>query len=88
MPLTMPVRTREDLAGQHVVVDELVQVQSRHWVGDVTAGERHEDFHAVRLIHRATCPRPTPTHVVEVDGSTITNASFGQRTNAKETVDA
>ena len=24
----------------------------------------------MRLIYRATCPRPTPAHVVEVDGST------------------
>ena len=64
------VREVHEETGQEVVVDELVQVQSRHWVGDVAAGERHEDFHAVRLIHRAICPRPTPAHVVEVDGST------------------
>lgn len=64
------VREVHEETGQEVVVDELVQVQSRHWVGDVAAGERHEDFHAVRLIYRATCPRPTPAHVVEVDGST------------------
>lgn len=69
-PVDGVVREVYEETGQHVVVDELVQVQSRHWVGDVTAGERHEDFHAVRLIHRATCPRPTPAHVVEVDGST------------------
>lgn len=69
-PVDGVVREVHEETGQEVVVDELVQVQSRHWVGDVAAGERHEDFHAVRLIHRATCPRPTPAHVVEVDGST------------------
>lgn len=69
-PVDGVVREVFEEAGQDVVVDELVQVQSRHWVGDVAAGERHEDFHAVRLIHRATCPRPTPARVVEVGGST------------------
>lgn len=68
------VREVDEEAGQRVVVDELVQVQSRHWVGEVASGDKHEDFHAVRLIHRASCPHPTPAHVVEVDGSTAAAA--------------
>lgn len=73
-PLDGVVREVHEEAGQHVVVDELVQVQSRHWVGDVASGDKHEDFHAVRLIHRASCPHPRPAHVVEVDGSTAAAA--------------
>lgn len=73
-PLDGVVREVHEEAGQHVVVDALVQVVSRHSVGDVTVGERHEDFHAVGLIHLATCPRPTAAHVVEVDGSTAAAA--------------
>lgn len=69
-PLRGVVREVHEEAGQHVVVDELVQVQSMHWVDEgATSGER-EDFHAVRLIYRAHCPRPTAAHVVEIDGST------------------
>lgn len=69
-PVDGAVREVHEEAGQVVVVDELVQVQSRHWIGDVAAAESPEDFHAVRLIHRATCPEPGPAWVVEVDGST------------------
>ncbi len=64
------VREVHEESGQHVVVDDLVQIQSQHWVGETGPGEGHENFHAVRLIYRARCPRPTPAHVVEVDGST------------------
>lgn len=73
-PLDGVVREVHEEAGQHVVVDALVQVQSLHWIGDVAAGDRHEDFHAVRLIHSATCPVPTAARVVEVDGSTAAAA--------------
>lgn len=73
-PLDGVVREVHEEAGQQVVVDGLVQVQSRHWIGDVAVGERHEDFHAVRLIHAATCPHPTPARVIEVDGSTAAAA--------------
>lgn len=69
-PVDGVVREVYEEAGQHVIVDDLVQVQSMHWVGEVGAGGEPEDFHAVRLIYRADCPRPTPAHVVEIDGST------------------
>lgn len=63
-PLHGVVREVHEETGQHAVVEDLVQVQSMHWVDD------DEDFHAVRLIYRAHCPSPTAAHVVEVDGST------------------
>lgn len=69
-PVHGVVREVHEEAGQHVLVDDLVQVQSQHWVGEPASSEEREDFHAVRLIYRARCPRPTPAHVVEVDGST------------------
>lgn len=75
-PLDGVVREVQEEAGQDVVVEALVQVQAPHWIGDVSAGERHEDFHAVRLIHLATCPEPTPARVVEIDGSTAAAAWF------------
>lgn len=73
-PLDGVVREVQEEAGQDVLVDALVQVQAAHWIGDVSAGQRHEDFHAVRLIHLATCPEPTPARVVEIDGSTAAAA--------------
>lgn len=70
-PLAAVVREVHEETGQHVLVDDLVQVQSTHRVGP-RGGEcgAHEDFHAVRLIHRAHCPRPGAARVVELDGST------------------
>lgn len=69
-PIHGVVREVHEEAGQHVLVDDLVQVQSTHWVTADAPAHQHEDFHAVRLIYRAHCPRPTPAHVVEIDGST------------------
>lgn len=63
-PVDGVVREVHEEAGQHVVVDELVQVQSMHWRGE------SEDFHAVRLVYRARCPEPTQARVIEIDGST------------------
>jgi 8-oxo-dGTP pyrophosphatase MutT (NUDIX family) len=63
-PVDAVVRECYEETGQHVVVDELVQVQSMHWRGE------SEDFHAVRLVYRARCPEPTQARVIEIDGST------------------
>lgn len=65
-PVDAVVRECHEETGQQVVVDELVQVQSQRRQGF----EPEEDFHAVRLIYRAHCPRPTTARVLEVDGST------------------
>ncbi|MGO1165628.1 MAG: NUDIX hydrolase, partial [Janibacter sp.] len=70
-PLDGVVREVHEETGQDAVPGDLVQVQSSHRIGPVRADEgRSEDFHALRLIYPATCPRPTPATVVEVDGST------------------
>ena len=63
-PVDATVREVWEEAGQEVLVEELVQVQTMHWAGE------GEDFHAVRLIHRAQCPHPRPARVIEVGGST------------------
>lgn len=63
-PLDAVVREVHEETGQHVEVGDLVQVQSKHYV------DAQENFHAVRLIYLADCPRPTAARVVEIDGST------------------
>ena len=56
-----------------MVVEALVQVQAAHWIGDVSAGERHEDFHAVRLIYAARCDNPRDPVVHDVGGTTASS---------------
>lgn len=63
-PVAGVVREVHEETGQHAIVEDLVQVQSMHWV------DEGEDFHAVRLVYRAHCPSPTTAQVVEIDGST------------------
>jgi len=46
----------------------LVDVMTQHWVGRSSRGL--EDYHAVRLLHVARCPRPTRPVVHDVGGST------------------
>ena len=48
---------------------ELALVQTSHWVGRAPGG-RVEDFHAVRIVYRATCPAPTEPVVHDVGGTT------------------
>ena len=54
---------------QQIVLGELIKVQTSHWVGRSPYGTI-EDFHAVRLIYRATCPHPTDPVVVDMGGTT------------------
>lgn len=63
-PLDAVVREVHEETGQNVEVGDLVQVQSKHHV------DAQEDFHALRLVYLADCPRPTAARVVEIDGST------------------
>ena len=44
-------------------------MQTSHWVGRAPGG-RVEDFHAVRIVYRATCPAPTEPVVHDVGGTT------------------
>lgn len=55
--------------GQRIVLGPLVLVQSQHWVGRAPSGVV-EDYHAVRIVYRATCPEPTPIVIHDVGGTT------------------
>jgi 8-oxo-dGTP pyrophosphatase MutT (NUDIX family) len=68
-PVEAVVREVWEEADQRVEVDELVLVQSQHWVGRAPGG-RPEDYHAVRLIHRASCVEPHDPVVNDVGGTT------------------
>ena len=68
-PVDAVVREVDEETGQAVAVGELVLVQSSHWVGRSPHGGV-EDFHAVRLIYRATCAEPTDPVVHDQGGTT------------------
>jgi ADP-ribose pyrophosphatase YjhB (NUDIX family) len=68
-PTAAVVREVQEETGQAVEVGDLVLVQSSHWVGRSPHGGI-EDFHAVRLIYRATCPEPTDPVVNDQGGTT------------------
>jgi len=55
--------------GQRIELAELVEVQSSHWIGRAPNGVV-EDFHAVRIVYRATCPEPRGVVIHDVDGTT------------------
>lgn len=63
-------------SGQRIRVEDVAAVTTRHWVGRSPNG-RLEDFHAVRLVYRATCDEPTDPVVHDVDGTTAAAAWFG-----------
>ena len=54
---------------QQIVLGELTKVQTGHWIGR-NPGGLIEDFHAVRLVYRASCPHPTRPRVLDRGGST------------------
>ena len=54
---------------QQIVLGDLTKVQTGHWIGR-NPGGMIEDFHAVRLVYRATCPDPTEPVVLDRGGST------------------
>ena len=49
-------------------------MQSSHWVGRSPHGPV-EDFHAIRLVYRGTCPEPTDP-VVHDEGGTTESARW------------
>ena len=59
----------EEETAQRIVLGELTKVQTGHWIGR-NPGGMIEDFHAVRLVYRATCPDPTEPEVLDRGGST------------------
>ncbi|WP_116112592.1 NUDIX domain-containing protein [Austwickia chelonae] len=68
-PVAAAAREAYEETGQIVDVDDLAFVQSAHWVGRSPAGVL-EDFHAVRLVYRGRCARPTPAVVHDLGGTT------------------
>ncbi len=68
-PVQAVLREVDEETGQAVEVGELVLVQSSHWVGRSPHGGV-EDFHAVRLVYRATCAEPTDPVVHDRGGTT------------------
>ena len=63
------VREVHEETSQQVVLEDLVAVQTSHWIGRSPTG-RAEDFHAVRLVYRASCPDPGDPVVLDVGGTT------------------
>jgi len=68
-PRSAVLREVIEETSQAVQLGDLVEVHSGHWVGRSPGGDV-EDFHAVRLIYAADCPRPTTPHVLDVGGTT------------------
>ncbi|MEO6143293.1 MAG: NUDIX domain-containing protein [Dermatophilaceae bacterium] len=67
------VREVWEESGQVIEVDELALVDTRHWIGRAPAG-RLEDFHAVRLVFRASCLVPAEPVVHDLGGTTAAAA--------------
>jgi len=55
--------------GQRIALDDLVDVQSSHWIGRAPNGVV-EDFHAIRIVYRATCREPRDVVIHDVGGTT------------------
>jgi 8-oxo-dGTP pyrophosphatase MutT (NUDIX family) len=68
-PASAVLREVHEETSQEIVLGELIKVQTSHWVGRSPYGTI-EDFHAVRLIYRASCPYPTDPVVLDQGGTT------------------
>jgi ADP-ribose pyrophosphatase YjhB (NUDIX family) len=68
-PTSAVLREVAEETSQEIILGELVKVQTSHWVGRSPYGTI-EDFHAVRLIYRASCPHPTEPVVLDQGGTT------------------
>lgn len=55
--------------GQQIELGGLLEVQSSHWIGRAPHGVL-EDFHALRIVYRATCPDPREIVIHDVGGTT------------------
>ena len=67
------VREVWEESGQVIEVSGLALVHTSHWVGRAPTG-RLEDFHAVRVVYRASCHAPTAPVVHDVGGTTASAA--------------
>jgi 8-oxo-dGTP pyrophosphatase MutT (NUDIX family) len=68
-PASAVLREVAEETSQEIILGELVKVKTSHWVGRSPYGTI-EDFHAVRLIYRASCPHPTEPVVLDKGGTT------------------
>jgi ADP-ribose pyrophosphatase YjhB (NUDIX family) len=68
-PTSAVLREVAEETSQEIILGELIKVQTSHWVGRSPYGTI-EDFHAVRLIYRASCPHPTDPVVLDQGGTT------------------
>jgi ADP-ribose pyrophosphatase YjhB (NUDIX family) len=68
-PTSAVLREVAEETSQEIILGDLIKVQTSHWVGRSPYGTI-EDFHAVRLIYRATCPHPTDPIVLDQGGTT------------------
>lgn len=68
-PCDTVVREAMEETGQCIAPEALVDVQSDHWIGRAPNGVL-EDFHAIRLVYRAHCAKPTEPVVHDVGGTT------------------
>jgi 8-oxo-dGTP pyrophosphatase MutT (NUDIX family) len=67
------VREAWEESGQVIEVSALAHIQTTRWIGRAPTG-RLEDFHAVRLVYRASCHAPTEPVVYDVGGTTASAA--------------
>jgi 8-oxo-dGTP pyrophosphatase MutT (NUDIX family) len=68
-PTSAVLREVAEETSQQIILGELIKVQTSHWVGRSPYGTI-EDFHAVRLIYRASCAHPSDPVVVDKGGTT------------------
>ncbi len=63
------LRELQEECGLDGELGELLTVDDHHFTGTAPSGRR-EDFHAIRIVYRATVPADADPRVVEVDGTT------------------
>jgi 8-oxo-dGTP diphosphatase len=67
------VREVWEESGQVIEVSALALIDTGRWIGRAPTG-RLEDFHAVRVVFRASCQAPTEPVVHDVGGTTASAA--------------
>lgn len=68
-PVDTVLREVVEETAQQVELGELVSVQTSHWIGR-SPKRTLEDFQAVRLVYRASCPEPSEPRVLDLGGTT------------------
>lgn len=68
-PSDAVLRELQEECGLEGELGELLTVDDHHFTGTAPNGRR-EDFHAIRIVYRATVPTDAEPRVVEVDGTT------------------